>query len=61
MVENKIREFDYMEKQAITNLHWSLEDYENTDFYRLCEVLKADGKQLEDPVANIRSNLRTLK
>ncbi len=39
-----LEDFDYQEQQMIVNAHMSLEDYENTDYYRLVEVMSARPK-----------------
>ncbi|MES5177627.1 hypothetical protein ABVC56_11585 [Lactobacillus crispatus] len=39
-----LEDFDYQEQQMIINAHMSLEDYENTDYYRLVKVMSARPK-----------------
>jgi hypothetical protein len=41
-----LNSFDLAEKNALTNLHWTLEQYEDADYFRLNEVLSA--KEEED-------------
>lgn len=37
---------DLAEKHALMNFGWTLDDYENADFFRLMEVMTA--KEVED-------------
>lgn len=59
-LKNQLARFDKVEKDVLINLHWTLEDFEQSDFLRLCEVMKATGKQEQDPQAFIKANLRQL-
>lgn len=43
--EEMLEDFDYQEQQMIVNAHMSLEDYENTDYYRLVEVMSARPRE----------------
>ncbi|RVU71779.1 MULTISPECIES: hypothetical protein [Lactobacillus] len=36
-----IEDFNYSEQQMIINAHMSVEDFENTDYYRLVEIMSA--------------------
>lgn len=36
-----IEDFDYAEQQMIINAHMSPEEFENTDYYRLIEIMNA--------------------
>lgn len=39
--EQMIEDFDYSEQQMILNAHMSVDEFENTDYYRLIEIMKA--------------------
>lgn len=39
--EQMIEDFDYSEQQMILNAHMSVEEFENTDYYRLIEIMNA--------------------
>ena len=39
-------DFLIFEKQAITNLNWTLEEVENQDYYLLMEILGMDDEQV---------------
>ncbi|WP_431462447.1 hypothetical protein [Streptococcus uberis] len=39
-----------VEKQAILNFGWTIDDYENADYYKLLEVLNA--KEAKDRVVD---------
>ena len=36
-----IEDFDYSEQQMILNAHMSVDEFENTDYYRLIEIMNA--------------------
>lgn len=36
-----IEDFDYSEQQMIINAHMTPKDFENSDYYRLVEIMKA--------------------
>lgn len=36
-----IEDFDYFEQQMVVNTHMSVEEFENSDYYRLVEVMNA--------------------
>lgn len=36
-----IEDFDYAEQQMIINAHMSPEEFENTDYYRLIQIMNA--------------------
>lgn len=36
-----IEDFDYSEQQMIINAHMSIKEFEETDYYRLIEVMNA--------------------
>lgn len=39
--EQMIEDFDYSEQQMILNAHMSVDEFENTDYYRLIEIMNA--------------------
>lgn len=39
--EEMIEDFDYSEQQMVLNAHMSLQEFEDTDYYRLIEVMNA--------------------
>lgn len=39
--EQMIEDFDYSEQQMVLNAHMSLQEFEDTDYYRLIEVMNA--------------------
>lgn len=43
-LKQQLDDLDMAEKEALVNLHWTLEQYENADFYDLQRVLNAKGK-----------------
>ena len=44
-LEDVIEDFDYQEQQMIINGHMSVEDFEETDYYRLIEIMKARPRE----------------
>lgn len=36
-----IEDFDYIEQQMIVNAHMSVDEFEDTDYYRLIEIMNA--------------------
>ncbi|TSO25493.1 hypothetical protein FOD82_08605 [Lactobacillus sp. LL6] len=40
-----IEDFDYQEQQMIINVHMSLDELENTDYFRLIEVMSARSRE----------------
>ena len=40
-LKQELENLDLAEKEALMNLHWTLDDYENADFYKLQRVLNA--------------------
>ncbi|MEE6650634.1 hypothetical protein [Limosilactobacillus pontis] len=43
------------EKNVITNLHWSIEQYDNADYYELSRILQAKDRKNRpvDPLTSI--------
>lgn len=39
--DQMIEDFDYSEQQMILNVHMSVDEFENTDYYRLIEIMNA--------------------
>lgn len=39
--EQMIEDFDYSEQQMMLNAHMSVDEFENTDYYRLIEIMNA--------------------
>jgi hypothetical protein len=52
-LENIIQDLDLAEKQALLNLGWTIDEYENADYYRLNEILSAKEPQdrVVDPMS----------
>lgn len=52
-LRNQLEDFRLFAKHAIQNLHWSLEDFMNADFYELQAVLGAEEvkERVQDPLA----------
>jgi hypothetical protein len=48
-LENKLADFDLSAKAALLNLHWSIEQFDEANFYRLNEILAAKEPE-ERPV-----------
>lgn len=44
-LEDVLEDFDYQEQQMIINGHMSVEDFEETDYYRLIEIMKARPRE----------------
>lgn len=44
-LEDVLEDFDYQEQQMIVNGHMSVEDFEETDYYRLIEIMKARPRE----------------
>ena len=42
--EQIIEDFDYSEQQMVLNAHMSLQEFEDTDYYRLIEVMNAKSR-----------------
>lgn len=40
-LKNQLENLDVAQKEALLNLHWTLEQYDNADFYDLQRVLNA--------------------
>ena len=55
-LENVLQDLDLAEKQALINLGWTLDEYEDADYYRLNEVLAAKEAKdrAVDPMAFIK-------
>ena len=49
-----LEDFDVNEKNIITNLHWSIEQFDNADYYELSRILQAKERS-ERPVDPITS------
>lgn len=54
-LKNQLADLDMAEKEALVNLHWTLDQYENADFYDLQRVLGAKDKdnRVVDPLSLI--------
>lgn len=52
-MQNKLEDFDLMAKSAVTQLGWTVADFDTTDYYRLMQILGArEAKDRPvDPVA----------
>ncbi len=52
-LENIIQDLDLAEKQALINLGWTIDEYEDADYYRLNEILSAKEPQdrVVDPMS----------
>lgn len=50
-----MEDFDYNEQIAITQYHWSLEDYDSADYFELARIMKAKdkSKRAADPLTAI--------
>jgi hypothetical protein len=55
-LENVLQDLDLAEKQALINFGWTLDEYEDADYYRLNEVLAAKEAKdrAVDPMAFIK-------
>jgi hypothetical protein len=40
-----LEDFDVNEKNVITNLHWSIEQFDNADYYELARILRAKDRK----------------
>lgn len=51
-LKNQIQDFLFVEKNALLNLHWTMDQFGKADFFKLQEVLNAKGKEdhLVDPL-----------
>lgn len=43
-LKNRLEDFDFAEKQAISNFGWSIDTFDETDYYRMSEVMSAKGQ-----------------
>lgn len=50
---NQVEDFDLFAKNALMNLHWSLDQFYDTDYFELMEVLNAkeEKDRLVDPLS----------
>lgn len=40
-MKNKLEDLDFAEKTAISQFGWSIDTFENTDYYRMNEIMSA--------------------
>ncbi|EFD87505.1 hypothetical protein ACFIUV_08370 [Oenococcus oeni] len=54
---NELEDFDLFAKNALTNLHWSLDEFYETDYFELITVLNAKEKKerVVDPLELFKS------
>jgi hypothetical protein len=43
--QDLIEDFDYQEQQMVINGHMSINEFENTDYYRMKEVMSAKSRK----------------
>lgn len=44
-LQNQLEDFDLYAKDVIINLHWTTEQFDETDYYRLMQVFNAKEKK----------------
>jgi len=47
-LENQLEDMKLAEKNIILNWHWTMEQYEEADYYRMFEILNAKEEKERD-------------
>lgn len=43
--KNQLQDFRWMKKQAVMYFHWSMQDFDEADYYEMLEMMSAKDKK----------------
>lgn len=44
-LENQLQDFRWMKKQAVMYFHWSMQDFDDADYFEMLEMMSAKDKK----------------
>ncbi|MFY4506475.1 hypothetical protein ACJ8L9_06550 [Lacticaseibacillus rhamnosus] len=44
-LENQVQDFRWMKKQAVMYFHWSIQDFDDADYFEMLEMMSAKDKK----------------
>lgn len=44
-LENQVQDFRWMKKQAVMYFHWSMQDFDDADYFEMLEMMSAKDKK----------------
>lgn len=44
-LKNQLEDFRWMKKQAVMYFHWSMQDFDEADYYEMLEMMSAKDKK----------------